>query len=154
MLSPEERTEIEHEMALYPIKESVAIDALKIVQKHRGWISDETLRDVAEFTGMTEAELDAIATFYNLLFRRPVGRHVIFVCDSVSCWLMGYEAVMQHIQSRLGTTFGQTTPDGRFTILPVPCLGSCEMAPAIFVDGTIYGDVTPSRIDEILDSHR
>ena len=83
-MSPKERTEIEHEMALYPVKESVAIDALKIVQRHRGWISDEALREIAEFTGMTEAELDAIATFYNLLFRRPVGRHVIFVCDSVS----------------------------------------------------------------------
>jgi NADH-quinone oxidoreductase subunit E len=150
MLSPEERKEIEAEMALYPVKESVAIDALKIVQRHRGWISDEALRDLAQFLGMSEADLDGVATFYNLLFRRPVGRHVIFVCDSVSCWLLRYDQLVEHLRSRLGIGFGETTSDQRFTLLPIVCLGHCDHAPAIMVDGDTHGDVTPAALDAIL----
>jgi NADH-quinone oxidoreductase subunit E len=153
MLSPEERKEIEAEMALYPVKESVAIDALKIVQRHRGWISDEALRDLAEFLEMSEADLDGVATFYNLLFRRPVGRHVVFVCDSVSCWLLRYDQLVEHLRERLGIGFGETTPDQRFTLLPIVCLGNCDHAPAIMVDGDTHGDVTPAALDAILERY-
>ena len=96
MLSPEERQEIEAELAHYPDKRAVCIDAMKVVQKHRGWVSDEALGDVAEFLEMSVEELDSVATFYNLIFRKPVGRHVIMVCDSVSCWMMGYDRVRDH----------------------------------------------------------
>jgi NADH-quinone oxidoreductase subunit E len=153
MLSPEERKEIEAEMALYPVKESVAIDALKIVQRHRGWISDEALRDLAEFLGMSEADLDGVATFYNLLFRRPVGRHVVFICDSISCWLLRYDQLVDHLRGRLGIGLGETTADQRFTLLPIVCLGHCDHAPAVMVDGDTYGDVTPAGLDAILDRY-
>ena len=89
MLTPEERTEIEAEFPHYPNRKAVCIDAMKIVQKHRGWVSDEALHDIGELLGMSDADLDGVATFYNLIFRRPVGRHVIYLCDSVSCWIMG-----------------------------------------------------------------
>src|SRR5512135_1593733 len=106
MLTAEERQEIESEMAHYPTREAVCIDAMKVVQRHRGWVSDENVRDVAELLGMSPADVDGVATFYNLIFRKPVGRHVIFVCDSVSCWIMGYDRVREHLCKRLGVGLG------------------------------------------------
>ncbi len=153
MLSPEERQEIEAELAHYPDRRALSIDALRIVQKHRGWISDETLAEVAGFLGMSPADLDGVATFYNLIFRKPVGRHVITLCDSVSCWIMGYELVREHLFSRLGIRFGQTTPDGRFTLLPIVCLGACDHAPVMMIDGDTHGDLSPERVDSILEQY-
>jgi NADH-quinone oxidoreductase subunit E len=151
MLTAEERSEIEEEFGRYPDKRSVSIDALKIVQRHRGWVSDESLRDVAEFLGMSPADLEGVATFYNLIFRRPVGRHVIFVCDSVSCWIMGYERLKADLTKRLGIGFGQSTADGRFTLLPIVCLGACDRAPALMIDEDLHTNVDgPGQLDEIL----
>ena len=76
--------------------------------------------------GMSLADLESVATFYSLIFRKPVGRHVILLCDSVSCWIMGYETVRDHLRRRLGIDLGETTPDGRFTLLTIPCLGACD----------------------------
>jgi len=126
------------------------LEALEIVQRRHGWVSDERLKAVADFLNLTVEEVDGVATFYNRIFRRPVGRHVILVCDSVSCWIMGFENILVHITKRLGIGFGETTPDGRFTLLPIQCLGACEQAPAIMIDGTLHGDLTPDKIDEIL----
>ena len=99
---------------------------------------------------MSSHELEAVATFYNPVFRQPVGRHVIFVCDSVSCWIMGTTSLQQALRARLGVGFGETTSDGRFTLLPIQCLGACDHAPAIMVDGAQHVDVTVDRIDDIL----
>src|SRR5207244_10153827 len=88
MLTTEERSEIEAEFPRYPTKQAVCIEAMRIVQRHRGWVSDDSLRDIAELVEMSVTELDSIASFYNLIFRKPVGRHVIMLCDSVSCWIM------------------------------------------------------------------
>jgi NADH-quinone oxidoreductase subunit E len=153
MLSPEERREIEEELPRYPTRQAVCIDAMQIVQRHRGWVSDESLADIADLLGMSRHELDAVATFYNLIFRKPVGRHVIFVCDSVSCWIMGYERLYQALSARLGIAFGQTTPDGRFTLLPIVCLGACDRAPAMLIDGTLHANLDPDRLDPILDRY-
>ena len=150
MLTTEEISEIEGEAAHYPKREAVSIDALKIVQRHRGWVSDESLRDIAAHLGMSPTDLDSVATFYNLIFRRPVGRHVIMVCDSVSCWIMGYDRVRDHICSRLSVPLGATTDDGRFTVLPIVCLGACDHAPAMMVDGELHTDLDERRIDAVL----
>ncbi len=150
MLSDEERREIEEEAGRYERRQAVCIDALRIVQEHRGWVSDEAIRDIAGLLEMTPDELDAVATFYNLIFRKPVGRHVIKVCNSVSCWITGYDSVRDHIAGRLGVELGGTTPDGRFTLLPIVCLGACDHAPVMMVDDETYGDLDPPRIDEIL----
>lgn len=154
MLSKEERQEIEAALEHYPYKQGAGIDALKIVQQHRGWVSDEGIADIAEFLEMTPAELDGIATFYNLIFRRPVGRHRILLCDSVSCWIMGYEQVRDQLIKRLGVGLGGTTADGRFTLLPNVCLGTCDHAPALMIDDDLYRDLSPEGIDEILDRYR
>jgi NADH-quinone oxidoreductase subunit E len=150
MLTEEERREIEAELPRYPQKRAVCIEAMKIVQRRHGWVSDEALRDIARILEMTPDELDSVATFYNLIFRRPVGRHVILVCDSVSCWILGYERLRERLSAHLGIDLGQTTSDGRFTLLPIVCLGACDHAPALMIDNDLYRDLTPEQLDQIL----
>ena len=153
MLSTEERHEIDEEIRRYPDKRAVCIEALKAVQRHRGWVPDESVDDIAEYLDMQPAEVDSVATFYNLIFRRPPGRHTIMLCDSVSCWLTGYRDIHAHIKSRLGVDFGGTTEDKRFTFLPIVCLGHCEVAPAMMVDEDMHTNLTPQRVDEILNRY-
>ncbi len=154
MLTDEERHEIEAEFPHYPTKEAVCIDAMKIVQRHRGWVPDEAIGDLAAFLGMTADDLDGVATFYNLIYRKPVGRHVILVCDSVSCWIVGYDRLREKLCSRLGIQFGETTGDGRFTLLPIVCLGACDRAPAMMVDQDLHAGVDPETIDSILERYK
>lgn len=154
MLTVEEREEIEAELARYPTTEAVCIDAMKIVQRHRGWVSDESVRDIAELLEMSPADLDGVSTFYNLIFRKPVGRHVVMVCNSVSCWILGYEKMREHLTNRLGIEFGETTPDNRFTLLPIVCLGACDHAPAMLVDNELHTDLGPDRIDQVLEAYK
>ncbi len=150
MITQEERREIDEEIKKAPTKKAAVIDVLKVVQRHRGWITDNVLEEAAELLGMTPAEVDSIATFFSLIFRRPVGKHVILVCDSVSCWLVGYEDIKDHLMKSLGISLGETTKDGRFTLLPSACLGLCEEAPAMMIDENLYTKLTTSLVDEIL----
>jgi NADH-quinone oxidoreductase subunit E len=150
MLSELDRHKIESLFKEYPYKQAVCIEALKIIQRHRGWVSDEDIIDISEFLAMTPDELDCIATFYNLIFRRPVGRHVILICDSVSCWITGYEKLVEHIEKRWGVGQGGTSADGKFTLLPTACIGACDQAPAMLIDNKIYGYLDEGKIDEIL----
>jgi NADH-quinone oxidoreductase subunit E len=135
-------------------KRAAGLDALKVVQKRFGYVSDPHLAEVAALLEMTPAELDGVATFYNLIFRRPVGRHVILLCDSVACWVMGERAARAQIRERLGINPGETTADGRFTLLPIVCLGHCDHAPAMMVDEDQHGDLDAERLDAILDRYR
>ena len=150
-LSDVELREIDAELAHAPYRAAVAIDALKIVQAHRGWVSDESLKALAAYLDMSPGELDGIATFYNLIFRRPVGEQVILVCNSVSCWVCGADAVKQSVIDKLGIQPGQTTADGKYTLLPITCLGACDRAPVLMVGDKKFEDVTPEQVDGILD---
>ncbi len=154
MLTEDEKQEISKEIEQYPSKRNACIDALKIVQKHRSWISDESIQDIADYLEMSPDEVDGVATFYNLIFRKPVGKHVIFLCDSVSCWIMGYESIRDCLADQLGIDFGGTTEDGLFTLLPIPCLGACDHAPAMMVDEDLYEDLTSEKIKEILQRYK
>jgi len=154
MLSDQEKQEITAELAHCEFKQSASIDALKIIQKHRGWVSDDAIKDVAAMLGMTADELDAVATFYSFVFRRPVGRHVILVCDSISCWVMGYNPLLDLLKTKLGIMFGETTRDDRFTLLPISCLGACDRAPAMMVDEELYGPVSSEMMEGILDKYK
>jgi NADH-quinone oxidoreductase subunit E len=151
MLTAEERQEIEAEMALYPTKEAVRLGAMNIVQRHRGWVSDESIRDIGELLQASPADLDSLATFYNLIFRKPVGRNVIMLCDSVSCWIMGYDRMREHLAARLGIGPGETTSDNRLTLLPIVCLGACEQAPAMTLNNDLHGNLDPDTIDSLLE---
>jgi NADH-quinone oxidoreductase subunit E len=154
MLSDLERQEIKAELQHYEQKRAACITALKIVQRHRGWVSDENIHDIAGLLEMTPDELDSVATFYNLIFRKAVGRHVILLCDSVSCWIMGYMRLREHLQAKLGIGFGETSRDGQFTLLPIPCLGTCDHAPALMVGDELFRDLTPEKLDEVLERYR
>jgi NADH-quinone oxidoreductase subunit E len=154
MLSAEERREIEAELLHYPDKQAACIDAMKIVQRYRGWLSDESIREIAEFLGMSPDDLDSVATFYNLIYRKPVGRHVILLCNSVSCWIMGYDRLRERLCQRLGIQLGETTADGRFTLLPIVCLGTCDHAPALLLDNDLHHDLSPDSVEQILESYR
>lgn len=153
MLSKDEMREIEAEAARYETRRAAAIDAMRIVQRRRGWVSDEAIRELAEFLQMPPAQLDAVASFYNQIFRRPVGRHVIQICDSVSCWLTGYEPLLDQLTGWLGIRLGQTTADGRFTLLPVACLGACDEAPAMLVDEDLHTRLDAGSIGAILERY-
>ncbi len=152
MLSSQEAEKIRAVLAHYELKKAASIEALKIVQQHRGWVSDESLRDVAEMLEMSPTDLDSVATFYNLIFRKPVGRHVILICDSVSCWVMGYASILDCLQQKLGIGYGETTADGRFTLLPHVCLGACHLAPVMMIDDVLYGELDDQKIDQLLSS--
>ncbi len=152
MLSDEQRREVLDELEHYPTKQAACIEALKIVQKYDRWVSDEALHEVAALIGMPVAELDSVATFFNLIYRRPIGRHVILLCDSVSCWLMGCNKIRAQLVDRLGIDYGETTEDNRFTLLPMACLGTCDRAPALMIDEELHRDLTTESLDQILEA--
>ncbi|HTF98965.1 MAG TPA: NADH-quinone oxidoreductase subunit NuoE [Nitrospirota bacterium] len=153
MLSEQEIQEINAELEHGATPASTSVEALSVVQRRRGWVSDEALKDIAAHIGLTPDELDAVATFYSFIFRKPVGRHVILVCDSISCWVMGYHPLLDVIKARLDIGFGETTADSRFTLLPISCLGACDRAPAMMVDDDLYGPVTPEMMDSIFEKY-
>ena len=153
MLSDTERQEIEQELSHYPDKRAACVEALKIVQRHHGWVSDERLKGLAAVLEMTPDELDGVATFYNLIYRKPVGRHVVLLCNSISCWIMGYEQMRAHMKARLGVDLGRTTADQRFTLLPIVCLGACDHAPTMMIDDDLHQDLTPGTADGILERY-
>lgn len=153
-LSPEEIAEIEHEMTLYPDKKAVGLEALKIVQKHEGWVSDESLLAIAKYLDIPVADLEGVATFFNLVYRQPVGKNVILFCDSVSCWIMGCEGMKGHIKERLAIDYGETSADGEFTLIPVPCLGDCDRAPVMMVGPDLHRNLTPEKIDSIIADYK
>ena len=153
-LSAEEMREIDHEIQIVPYKKAAVIEALKIVQQHRGWISDDSVEAIGDYLAMSPAEVDSVATFYNLIFRKPVGRHVILLCDSISCYVMGYKKLQEALQLKLNIKFGGTTSDQCFTLLPNCCLGCCDRAPALMIDEDLYQDVTVEMIDDILSKYK
>ena len=150
VLTAAELAEIDHEISHAPYRSAVAIDALKIVQKHHRWVSDESLKALADYLDMSAAELDGIATFYNLIYRRPVGEKVVSLCDSVTCWIKGYNRLQQHISRRLDIGLAETTADDRYTFLPVPCLGACDRAPVMMVGDELHQDLDEAKIDQII----
>jgi len=150
-LSETELAEIDAEIAHVPYRSAVAIDALKIVQAHRGWISDESLRAIARHLNMSPDELDGIATFYNLIYRQPVGDKVILLCNSISCWIKGCDSLQQKISEQLGIGLGETTADNRYTLLPVTCLGACDKAPVLMVGDDLHEDVDDEALRHMFD---
>ncbi|RBL91581.1 NADH-quinone oxidoreductase subunit NuoE [Chitinophaga flava] len=153
MLTAIEIEKITHELQQVPVKKAACIEALKIVQQQRRWISDESVEDIAAMLEMSTAEVDSVATFYNLIFRQPVGRHIILLCDSISCYVMGFTALRQQLQNLLHINYGQTTTDERFTLLPNACLGTCDHAPALMIDEDLYRDVKAEDLEKILEKY-
>ena len=151
ILTAEEITAIHEFMHHYPHARAASLDALKVVQKRNGWVDDAQVNAVANMLDVPVTDIEGVATFFNRIYRSPVGRHVILICDSVACYLTGYEALSAELQKQLGIGYGQTTPDGRFTILPICCLGNCDKGPAVLIDVDTYGPVTPAEVTQLLE---
>ena len=154
MLTEQERERIRAEAAHYDNPQAACVEALKIVQENYRWVSDEHLKEIAALLDMSPEALDSVATFYNLIFRKPVGEKVILLCDSVSCWILGYEDICAHLKARLGVELGETTADGKFTLLPMACLGTCDRGPAMMVGNDLYRNLDDEKVDEILSLYR
>lgn len=153
-LAPELRAEIEHVMHHYPDSRAASIDALKIVQRAHGWVPDGAIPALAEVLGIPASDVEGVATFYSQIFRVPVGRHIIRVCDSMTCYINGHEQVLDSIQKQFGCGLGETTADGRFTLLPVCCLGNCDKGSTIMVDDDTHGGMTPDNVVSVLENYR
>ena len=152
-LSSAEREAIEHEMHHYEDPRAASIESLKIVQKQRGWVPDGAIYAIAEILGIPASDVEGVATFYSQIFRVPVGRHVIRVCDSMTCFIGGHESLLGQLKDSLGIAPGQTTADGRFTLLPVCCLGNCDKAPAVMINDDTYGNLDAQGIATLLEAY-
>lgn len=129
----------------------LAVDVMAAIQARDGYLSDAGVEEAARRLGMDPIEVEELATFYTFIYREPVGRHVIHICDSVVCWMEGSETIGGHLMEKLGIRMGETTPDGRFTLLPVCCIGYCDRAPAVLINKKAYGPLTIALLDEIID---
>jgi NADH-quinone oxidoreductase subunit E len=127
-----------------------AVDVMKELQRHYGWLTDEAVTEAAELLGLTPLQVEELATFYEMIYRRPVGQRVIHVCDSISCWAMGGESLLQQLAAHLGIGVGETTGDGRFTLLPCCCLGNCGESPTMMIGDNLYGQLTLTKAVAIL----
>ena len=153
IITEEIKKEIEQIYEHFPQKSAACIEGLRVIQKYHRWVSDEAIEELAEILDMSPDAIDSVATFYNLIFRKPVGRHVILVCDSMSCWMMGSEKNAGYLKEKLSVDFGETTQDDRFTLLTVPCLGTCDRAPAMMIDTDLHRNLTTDKIDGILEKY-
>jgi len=131
-----------------------AVDVMFELQGHFGYMSDEAMAEASKLLGMTTLELEELATFYDHIYREPVGKYVIHVCDSAICWMHDHLSVIEHIRSRLNVEVGGTTADGLFSLLPVCCIGYCDRAPAMTINRRVFGRLTPEKIDRVLERLR
>lgn len=154
MIPEELKNALQQRVATAITAREAAVDVMKELQAHYGWLTDEAVGEAAELLGLSRLQVDELATFYEMIYRRPVGKKVIHVCDSISCWCAGFERIMEHLKSRLGVEVGGTSADGMFTLLPCCCLGMCGDSPTLSVGDNLYGSVTPEQLDEILEQER
>ena len=154
MLSEELKKSLIDKIARVEHPRELVVDVMFALQEHYGFLSDELLEEAAALLNMTPLEMEELATFYTFIYREPVGRYVIHVCDSVICWMDGYESIRDYLTQKLGIQMGETTSDGLFTLLPVCCIGYCDRSPAILINRIVYGPLTPEKLDEILDKLR
>ena len=152
MLSKQSLAQIDREIEKYPPgrRSSAVMAALRIVQEHHGWLSAELMDAVADYLGMSPIAVSEVASFYSMYDLKPVGRHKLCVCTNISCLLNGSDHVVAHLEQRLGIKPGETTPDGKFTLKEVECLGACVGAPMMQIGKTYYEQLTPDKLDEIL----
>lgn len=151
MLKDDTRKKIDALILRYPQRRSALIPALQLAQERHGYLSSDVVRDIAGIFGLSPNEVYEVASFYTMLYKKPVGKYVLQVCTNISCLLCDSEQIMSHLQQRLGIKPGETTPDGRFTLMEVECLASCGTAPVVQINDDYHENLTPGKLDEILD---
>jgi NADH-quinone oxidoreductase subunit E len=150
VLAKKVRSEIKALFKKYPSKRAALLPSLHIVQDELGFLSDQAMVEIAELLELAPAEVLDTATFYDMYTRQERGRHLIGVCESLSCELCGCEDLLQALKEKLGIEPGQTTDDKKFTLITMQCLGACDFAPAMLIDETLYKTVSVAELDEIL----
>jgi NADH-quinone oxidoreductase E subunit len=138
-------------IALYPQPRSAMIPLLHLAQEQDGWVTGEAMEHIAELLDLKPAEVLGTASFYDMLFREPIGRHLIAVCTNIACLLNGGYELLEHAEERLGIKAGDTTRDGRFTIEEVECVALCGQAPCLAVNWRFFGNVTDEAFDRLVD---
>ena len=131
-----------------------AVDVMNALQAHYGWLTDEAVAEAAALLTLSTLQVEELATFYEMIYRRPVGKRVIHVCDSISCWALGAESLLQQIAAHLEIKVGETTADGCFTLLPCCCLGNCTEAPTMMIGTAIYNRLTPQTALQQIEDER
>jgi NADH-quinone oxidoreductase subunit E len=152
MLSQSACQQIQALIGKYPQKRSALIPSLQLAQKEAGHISNDIILDIARIFDLAPNEVHEVASFYSMLYKKPMGKYVIQVCTNISCMLCNAEDIVTHLTGRLGIQPGQTTLDGKFSLLEVECLGSCGTSPVIQINEDYYEELTPEKVDRILDS--
>jgi NADH-quinone oxidoreductase subunit E len=154
MLPKDLKKSLEAHIASVDHSRELAVDVMFALQDHYGYLNDEAVEQAAHLLDMTPLEVEELATFYTFTYREPVGKYVIHVCDSVICWMDGYESIKDYLCKTLGINAGETTSDGLFTLLPVCCIGYCDLSPAMLINRKVYGHLTPKKMDEIFEKLR
>ena len=150
MLPEEIRQALKAKIADTDHPRELVVDVMFALQDHYGYLSDMAVEETAALLEMTPLEVEELATFYTFIYREPVGKYVIHLCDSVVCWMDGQEPIQDYLCQKLAIRMGETTADGLFTLLPVCCIGYCDRSPAMLINRKVYGPLTPERIDEII----
>jgi NADH-quinone oxidoreductase subunit E len=145
---------LQQRIAVAVTNREAAVDVMKELQRHYGWFSDEALEEAAQLLGLSPLQVEELATFYEMIFRRPVGATVVQICDSISCWAAGGETLCAAVAEQLGIAPGETTADGSVTLLPCSCLGNCGEAPCLLINGRSYGQMTAEKAIAIIEAHR
>ncbi len=154
MISDETKKRFDDLVRRYPERRSALIPILHEVQAEVGYLSPEAIEWVAGYLGLSPADVMSVASFYDMLYLEPVGKHMIYVCQNLSCSLLGAERLIRHLESKLGIRMGETTSDGLISLKRMECLASCGTAPAIQIDGIFYERMTPKKLDEVLEQLR
>jgi len=154
MISDEAKRRFDELTKRYPEKRSALIPILHEAQATAGYLKPEAIEWVADYLGLSAAEVMSVASFYDMFNLERVGKHMIYVCQNLSCSLLGADRLIRHLESRLGIRMGETTPDGLITLKRMECLASCGTAPTIQIDGIYYERMTSQRLDELLDKLR
>jgi NADH-quinone oxidoreductase subunit E len=154
VFSPEQLAEVRRLQGLYPDKRGALLPVLHMAQETFGYVSLEAQAYVAELFDLSPAHVHEVVTFYTLYFQQPKGRHVVAVCHNLSCHLAGARELLAHVKQRLGIGVGETTDDGRITLQSVECLCACEAAPMAQVDDRYELNLTPAKMDRILEGLR
>jgi NADH-quinone oxidoreductase subunit E len=151
MLSNAASQKIQALIAKYPQKRSALIPSLQLAQQEIGHLSFDTVSEIARLFALAPNEVNEVVSFYTMFYTKPMGKYVIQVCTNISCMLCNAEEIVEHLTRRLGIRMGETTADNKYTLLEVECLGSCGTSPVIQINEDYYEELTPEKIDRILD---
>jgi len=151
MLSEQTKQHITHLRTVYPQRQSALLPALYAAQGEIGYLPDEALDEVAELLDLPPAEVGSVASFYTMFYRHPVGKNIISLCTNLSCHLLGADTLAAYLSKKLGIGNGETTADGKITLEFVECIGACDFAPAMLVNGTLYKNMTEEKVDRLIE---